>query len=171
MSEGRAEPGGGRGRVLLSAAGRGAAAGLVGVAVMTAVEKAEQAVTHRPNSYVPGRTLMTLTGRHPGDDVRPPVWNHAMHWGTGAVLGALRGVWAAVGLRGPRAHLAHTAVRLSFDQTWENVTGVGAPPRTWPHREEAWDTAHKAVYCLTTGLVAERLVPARLESRRGTTTH
>ena len=138
---------------------------------MTAVEKAEQAVTHRPNSYVPGRTLLTLAGRHPGDDAKPVVWNHAMHWGTGAVLGALRGVWAAVGLRGPRAHLAHTAVRLSFDQTWENVTGVGAPPRTWPRREEVWDTAHKAVYCLATGVLAERLVPPALESHRGTTTH
>ena len=156
---------------LLSAAARGAAAGLVGVAVMTAAEKLEQAVTHRPDSYVPGRTLLTLLGRHPGDDERPLGWNHAMHWGTGAALGALRGVWAAVGLRGPRAHAAHTVVRLSFDQTFENATGVGAPPHTWPLREQAWDTAHKAVYSLATGLVAERLVPPRLQPRRGTTSH
>jgi hypothetical protein len=156
---------------LLSAAARGAAAGVVGVAVMTAAEKLEQAVTHRPDSYVPGRTLLTLLGRRPGDDQRPLVWNHVMHWGTGAVLGALRGVWAAVGLRGPRAHVAHTAVRLSFDQTFENATGCGAPPHTWPLREQAWDTAHKAVYSVATGLVAERLVPPRLESRRGTTSH
>ena len=43
------------------AAVRGAVAGLVGVAVMTAGEKVEQAVTGRPNSYVPGRTLTALT--------------------------------------------------------------------------------------------------------------
>ena len=161
----------GRPEGLLAAAARGAVAGVVGVAVMTTAEKVEQALTHRPDSYVPGRTLLTLLGRHPGDDERPLGWNHAMHWGTGATLGALRGVWAAVGLRGPRAHLAHTVVRLSFDQTLENATGVGAPPRTWPLREQAWDTAHKAVYSLATGLVAERLVPSRLESRRGTTSH
>jgi hypothetical protein len=161
----------GRPSTLLSAASRGVAAGLLGVAVMTAGEKAEQALTHRANSYVPGRTLLTLLGRHPGDDDRPLVWNHTMHWGTGAVLGALRGVWAAVGLRGPRAHLAHTVVRLSFDQTFENVTGCGAPPHTWPLREQAWDVAHKAVYSLATGLLAERLVPPRLESRRGTASH
>src|SRR3954465_12844524 len=93
----------GRGGALLSAAGRGAVAGLLGVTVMTAAEKVEQAITHRPASYVPARTPPPLRGRHPPDDDRPTVWNHAMHYGTGAVLGALRGVWAAVGLRGPQA--------------------------------------------------------------------
>jgi hypothetical protein len=95
----------GRPRLIGRAAARGAAAGLVGVAVMTAAEKLEQSVTHRPNSYVPGRTLMTLLGGNGLDADRPLMWNHAMHGGTGAVLGALRGISAAVGLRGPRAHL------------------------------------------------------------------
>jgi hypothetical protein len=157
--------------VLRRAAGRGALAGLAGAAVMTAGEKVEQAVTHRPDSFVPGRALLTLLGRHPGDRDRPDSWNLAMHYGTGALLGALRGIWAAVGLRGPRAHLAHTATRLSFDQTVENVTGVGAPPRTWPPREEAVDVVHKAVYALVTGLLAERWVAPRLESRRGRASH
>jgi hypothetical protein len=161
----------GRPGLIGRAAARGAAAGLVGVAVMTAAEKLEQSVTHRPNSSVPGRTLMTLVGGNGRDADRPLMWNHAMHWGTGAVLGALRGIWAAVGLRGPRAHLAHTVVRLSFDQTLENSTGCGAPPRTWPVREQVWDTAHKALYSLTTGVLAERLVPPTLESRRGTSSH
>ena len=160
-----------RPRALGAAAARGAVAGLVGVAVMTAGEKAEQLVTGRPDSYVPGRTLLTLLGRHPGDQVQPLVWNHAMHWGTGAALGALRGVWAAVGLRGPRAHAAHTVVRLAFDQTMENATGVGAPPRTWPAEEQVVDVLHKAVYALATGVVAERLVRPALLSQRGTTSH
>jgi hypothetical protein len=160
-----------RGRALLPAAGRGALAGLAGVAVMTAVEKAEQAVTHRPDSYVPGRTLLTLLGRHPSDADRPTAWNHAMHWGTGAVLGALRGVWAAVGLRGIEASVAHTVVRLATDQTLENATGVGAPPSTWPPAERVVDVLHKAVYSAATGVVAERLVRPDLQSRRGRTSH
>jgi hypothetical protein len=160
-----------RPEALLSAAARGAAAGLVGVATMTVAEKAEQALTHRPNSYAPGRALLTLIGRRPSDDDPPLVANHAMHWGTGLTLGALRGVWAAVGLRGLRAHLAHTVVRLSFDQTVENATGVGAPPRTWPVAEQAWDSGHKALYSVVTGLVAERLIAPALQSRRGTTSH
>jgi hypothetical protein len=158
--------------VLRSAALRGAAAGLAGVAAMTVAEKLEQAGTHRPNSHVPGRTLHTLvTGQQPSDRERPLLLNHAMHWGTGATLGALRGVWAAVGLRGARAHAAHTVLRLSFDQTMENATGVGAPPRTWPVREQIIDGGHKALYSLVTGLIAERLVAPELESGRGKTSH
>ncbi|MBW3648897.1 MAG: hypothetical protein KY440_14215 [Actinobacteria bacterium] len=158
--------------VLRRAALRGAIAGVAGVAAMTVGEKIEQAVTHRPNSYVPGRSLGTLlTGQQPDDTDRPLLLNHAMHWGTGAALGALRGVWAAVGLRGPRAHAAHTVVRLSFDQTMENATGVGAPPRTWPVAEQLLDSGHKALYSLVTGILAERLVAPELESRRGTTSH
>ena len=47
---------------------------------MTAAEKVEQAVTGRPNSYVPARALLSLLGRSPSEEVRPPIWNHAMHW-------------------------------------------------------------------------------------------
>jgi hypothetical protein len=157
--------------LLAAAAGRGALAGLVGVAAMTAGEKVEQALTHRPDSFVPGRALRTLLGRPTGDDEQRVLWNHAMHWGTGAVVGGVAGVWAALGLRGPRAWLAHTAVRLAFDQTVENATGVGAPPHTWPVSEQAVDVLHKAVYSLVTGVVAERLVPPALQSERGRTSH
>src|SRR3954471_11094383 len=165
----RDEPG--RARALLPAAARGALAGLVGVAVMTAAEKVEQSFTSRPDSYVPARTLLTLLGRHPGADDAPPAWNHAMHWGTGVALGAIRGVWAAVGLRGPHWHVAHTVLRLSTDQTLENATGVGAPPQIWPRDEYLVDVAHKAIYSVTTGVVADRLIPPSLQSRRGTVSH
>jgi hypothetical protein len=94
-----------------------------------------------------------------------------MHWSTGALLGALSGVWAAIGLRGPRAHLAHTVVRLAFDQTVENGTGVGAPPPTWPWMEQAVDVSHKAVYSFATGFVAEHLIRPDLQPTRGTTSH
>lgn len=138
---------------------------------MTAGEKLEQWVTSRPNSYVPARALLTLLGRRVGDDEQPAVWNHAMHWGTGALVGSLRGVWAALGLRGLRASLAHTVFRLAFDQTIENATGVGAPPHSWPINEQVVDVAHKAVYSFATGMFADLLVPATLESPRGTTSH
>ncbi|WP_308220266.1 AAA family ATPase [Kineococcus sp. TRM81007] len=160
-----------RAALLVAAAGRGALAGLAGVAAMTLAEEAEQALTHRPDSYVPARALLTSLGRPPGDAARPLLANHVMHWGTGATLGALRGVWSVLGLRGPRAHLVHTAVRLAFDQTVENATGAGAPPHTWPVREQVVDVAHKAVYSLVTGLVADRVVAPRLLSQRGTSSH
>ena len=62
------------------AALRGALAGLAGTAAMTLAEKAEQSVTHRPDSYVPARTLTALTTRRrlPGS-ARPLARNHLMH--------------------------------------------------------------------------------------------
>jgi hypothetical protein len=148
------------------AALKGALAGLAGVAAMTAGEKLEQQVTGRPNSYVPGRTLDALVTRRrlPGS-ARPPVRNHLMHWGTGAAVGALRGIWSAAGLRGWRANAWHTSVRLATDQTLENVTGVGAPPWTWSRQDQVVDVAGKAVYSFVTGVVADRLITA--PARRG----
>jgi hypothetical protein len=160
-----------RGRRLGAAAGRGALAGLAGVAAMTAAEKAEQALTKRPDSYVPARALLTMLGRSPSDVDRPAGWNHAMHWGTGALLGALRGVWSVTGIRGGQATATHTVVRLAFDQTVENVTGVGAPPSAWPRSERLVDFAHKAVYAWVTGVVADRMVASDLQSSRGTSSH
>jgi hypothetical protein len=160
-----------RGRTLLGAAGRGALAGIAGVAAMTIAEKAEQQVTQRPNSYIPARVLLTLFGRRPSERAKPLVWNHAMHWGTGTLVGALRGVWAVTGLRGPQAHFAHTIVRLATDQTLENATGVGAPPSTWPRKEQLIDYAHKGIYAVVTGVVAERMIKPRLVSTAGSQSH
>jgi hypothetical protein len=162
---------GSRARELARGAALGVGAGLVGVAAMTAGEKLEQAVTGRPNSFVPGRTLLTLLGRRPGDADRPVGWNHAMHWGTGAVLGALRGVWAVTGLRGPVINAWHTATRLAFDQTVENVSGAGAAPATWPMQEQVVDVLHKAVYSTVTGFVADRWIAPVLASTRGRVSH
>ena len=156
---------------LIRAAGLGVLCGIAGVAAMTAGEKLEQAVTSRPNSSTPARMLLALLGRRPGDGPQPAGWNHLMHWGTGALLGALRGVWAVTGIRGPVASATHTVVRLAFDQTLENATGVGAPPPTWARGEQAIDLGHKAVYSFVTGAAADLLIAPTLESRRGRTSH
>lgn len=145
---------------------RGALAGLAGVAVMTVGEKLEQQLTSRPGSYVPARTLTALTtGRPLPESARLPVRNHLMHWGTGAAVGALRGVWSAAGMRGWRASAWHTSVRLATDQTLENATGVGAPPWTWSRQDQVVDLLHKAVYSFATGVVADALIPPARRSR------
>lgn len=54
-----------RDRQLCRAPARGAVAGLVGVAVMTVVEKAEQALSGRPISYVPARAAAVPGRRRP----------------------------------------------------------------------------------------------------------
>jgi hypothetical protein len=157
----------------LHAVGRGAAtgavAGLAGAAAMAAASKAEQAATRRPDSYVPAHTLGRLLGLHDPDGDH---WgrNMAMHYASGAVGGAIRGIMSAANLRGPLASLMHTNLRLSFDQTLENLTGAGAPPWTWPRDELAIDVSHKALYSVVTGAVSDALVPPAADSsarRRG----
>jgi len=150
---------------------KGAVAGVVGAAVMTAGEKVEQRLTRRPDSYVPGRTLSALVGRRLPETAQPVARNLLMHYGTAAALGMLRGLWSEIGLRGPVWTAAHAVVRLSTDQTLENATGVGAPPQTWPAREHVVDVLHKAVYAAVTGLVSDALVPARLRLLPGRVSH
>jgi hypothetical protein len=136
---------------------QGLIAGTVGGVVMTLSEKIEQAVTGRPDSHVPARVLQRLTGmpERPGRQPLPVSW--AMHFGQAAVLGVLRSVMANAGLRGPAASAQFTVVRLTNDQVFENATGVGAPPSTWPRKELVIDVLHKAVYAFATGAVADAL--------------
>ncbi|MFD0776942.1 hypothetical protein ACFQZ2_23650, partial [Streptomonospora algeriensis] len=134
------------------------AAGAVGVAAMTAAEKLEQTCTGRPDSHVPGRTLGRMVGLPEHVGHRSHLCNLTMHVGQGVLFGGLRGVMSASGLRGPWASGMFFAVRLTNDQVWENATGVGAPPWTWPRQELVIDLAHKAVYALATGAVADRLI-------------
>jgi hypothetical protein len=136
---------------------QGLVAGAAGGVVMTLGEKAEQALTGRPDSHVPGRVLERLAGlpERPGRQPLPVNW--AMHFGQAALLGVLRSVMAQAGLRGPVASAKFAVVRLTNDQILENATGVGAPPSTWPRKELVVDLLHKAVYAFATGAVADAL--------------
>jgi hypothetical protein len=154
-------PGSRRATGRLGSVGRGAAlgagSGLGGAAAMAAASKAEQLVTGRPDSYVPAHTLGRLLRRRDADRDRRGR-NLAMHYASGAAGGALRGVMAAANLRGPFASLMHANLRLSFDQTLENLTGAGAPPWTWPRDELLVDVSQKALYSLVTGALSDALI-------------
>ena len=137
---------------------RGLLAGLAGVAAMTLAEKLEQQLTRRPNSYVPAHTLERLLGMEHKPDEERLMLNWAMHWGQGVALGAVRGMMAAHGFRGPVGSFMFMNLRLMNDQTLENATGVGAPPWTWPVDEQVLDLVHKGIYAFVTGTVADRLI-------------
>lgn len=136
----------------------GLVAGAAGVAAMTLAEKVEQCFTRRPNSYVPAHTLARLLGL-PRPDARRLGLNWIMHWGQGIVLGAVRGVLAARGVRGPVGSFLFLNLRLLNDQTLENATGAGALPWTWPRDEQVIDLLHKGIYAFVTGALADQLVP------------
>jgi hypothetical protein len=152
------------------AALQGLVAGIAGVAAMTLAEKLEQLITKRPNSYVPAHTLKRLLGQpaKPDDDAA----NWTMHWGQGIILGAVRGIMAKKGFRGPVGSFLFMNLRLLNDQTLENATGAGALPWTWPRDEQAIDLIHKGIYAFVTGAVADSLIdgpPSRHDVRKGWT--
>ncbi|WP_323374760.1 hypothetical protein [Skermanella rosea] len=134
---------------------------------MTLAEKLEQAVTGRPNSYVPAHTLERLLGLPERPDGERLGLNWTMHWGQGILLGAVRALMARHGVRGPVGSFIFLNLRLINDQSLENATGVGAPPWTWPRDEQVIDLLHKAVYAYATGLVADRLVEIDDAAREG----
>jgi hypothetical protein len=136
----------------------GLAAGAAGVAAMTLAEKLEQRFTKRPNSYVPAHTLERLLGLPHKPDKERLALNWTMHWGQGIVLGAVRGLMAAHGVRGPVGSFLFLNLRLLNDQTLENATGVGALPWTWPRDEQLIDLIEKGVYAFTTGLLTDRFI-------------
>jgi len=139
---------------------------------MTAAEKLEQVFTHRPNSFVPAHTLERLL-RLPHKPDTERLWlNWTMHWGQGIVLGPVRGLMAARGLRGPVGSFLFMNLRLLNDQTLENATGVGALPWTWPVDEQVIDLLHKGIYAFATGAAADRLITGpdrRVVPRKGWT--
>jgi hypothetical protein len=138
------------------AALQGLLAGLAGVAAMTLAEKVEQLITKRPNSYVPAHTLERLLGlkhQRNSDSI-----NWAMHWGQGILLGAVRGIMAKKGIRGPVGSFMFMNLRLLNDQTLENATGVGALPWTWPKDEQVIDLIHKGIYAFVAGAVADAII-------------
>jgi hypothetical protein len=66
---------------------------------MALTARLEQLVTDRPSTYVPAHTLAHLLRLHRPDEDRV-LRNLAMHFGTGALGGVLRGAMAAANLRG-----------------------------------------------------------------------
>ncbi|MGF9764798.1 hypothetical protein AAII07_57985 [Microvirga sp. 0TCS3.31] len=138
---------------------------------MTLVEKLEQALTRRPNSYVPAHTLERLLGLPHRPDHERLLLNWAMHWGQGMALGAVRALMAQHGFRGPVGSFLYLNLRLLNDQTLENATGVGAPPWTWPVDEQVIDLLHKAIYAYATGAAADRLVKGPQGQTRRKSSH
>ena len=140
---------------------KGLIAGAAGLAAMTLLEKLEQSVSGRRDSYVPAHTLERLLKQPHKPDRERLGMNWAMHWGQGILLGAVRGWMAEAGVRGPVGSFLHMNLRLLNDQTLENSTGVGAPPWTWPVDEQVIDLVGKGTYAFVTGAVADALIPSR----------
>jgi hypothetical protein len=118
----------------------------------------EQLVTHRPNSYVPGRTTATHLGLSNYFGKHPDVLNHVHHFGMGIVAAPIRALMSYYGIIGPVACFIHTGIRIMMDQVVENTAGTSALPWTWPINEQVIDILHKGVYSLVVGYTCDKLI-------------
>lgn len=59
----------------------------------------------------------------------------------------------------PSGHASFRNLRLLNAQILENLTGIGAPPWTWPHDEQVIDLLHIGIYGVVSDAVADRSKP------------
>jgi hypothetical protein len=126
---------------------------------MSGSNKLEQLFTHRPNSYVPARTM----GNHLGVTAdfysrNVDLLNNLHHYGMGMLAGPVRAIMSYYGVIGPVATFIHTGIRIIMDQSVELTAGTSALPWTWPINEQVVDVLHKGVYALVTGYLCDKMV-------------
>lgn len=134
---------------------RGAVAGAIGTAVMTAAQAAEMRVSGRPPSLVPGEVAAKLLGRKGRGEVER--LSLPMHLAHGLANGTLRAMIGRAGLHGPGASALHFGALWSSDVALYMALGVAGPPRRWTFDELYPDVLHKAIYCAATGAAYDRL--------------
>ncbi len=136
---------------------KGALAGLIGTAAMTAAQTAEMRVTGREPSLVPGRVASKLLRLQPKDDAALSRISIGMHWTHGMTMGTVRALLGRTGLRGPGALAAHFALMWSGDVMLYKALGIAAWPWQWSLEELAPDLLHKGVYAAVTSAAYDRL--------------
>jgi hypothetical protein len=135
-----------------SALGKGVVAGAVGTAVLTAAQRIEMALSGREESSAPAEAVEKVLDLEPGSERAEARLSQLTHWAYGTGWGAVRGLLAAAGLKGPAATLTH------FGLVWGAALGMMpaldlAPPATeWEKEQVLKDAGFHALYAVATGL-------------------
>jgi len=136
---------------------KGALAGLIGTAAMTAAQAAEMRVTGRKPSLVPGHVASKLMRLEPADDEALSRISIRMHWAHGMTMGTVRALIGRSGLEGPAAAAAHFALMWGGDVMLYKTLGIAPWPWQWSLEEMAPDVLHKGIYAAATGAAYDRL--------------
>ena len=138
--------------------GRGLAAGVIGTAAMTVSSTVEAKLRGRAPSTAPARATAKALGIASFEDgIAQARFNDLSHWGYGTGWGAVRGLLAAAGVRGPRATAAHGAAVWGSAQVTLPALDIAPPAIFWGAEEVAIDAWHHTVYAVATGLAFELL--------------
>lgn len=138
---------------------RGAVAGAIGTAAMTASSTLEARIRDRSASSAPADALTAVLEVEPVDNDAEQRLSSIAHWGYGTAWGTVRGLLDGNrrGFAGPTA--AHLAAVLAGEQVVLPATGAAPPATEWGAREVAVDVLHHAVYAIATGLAYRALRP------------
>jgi hypothetical protein len=137
---------------MASAIGIGMVAGAIGTAAMTASSTAEMKLRGRGGSNTPAEALCRLLGVEAlGEQEKARVTN-VVHWAYGTGLGALRGLIATAGLKGPKAAMAFFATVWGGELVMLPALDVAPPATQWDAATLATDAAHHLVYALATSV-------------------
>ena len=136
---------------------KGAAAGLIGTAVMTAAQAVEMRLTGRTPSLVPGHVASKLLRLKPEDEEALSRISMGMHWAHGMTMGTVRALIGRSGLQGGRAAAAHFALMWSGDVMLYKALGIAPWPWEWSREELTPDVLHKATYAVATSAAYDRL--------------
>lgn len=142
----------------LGVIGRGAVAGMVGTAAMTAFQKlVEMPVTGRSDSYVPAEIAERLLGVRASTPQGRKRLNYAAHTALGAMWGAAYGVAALKGLRGQKAANAVFAAVYPTDVAMTAALGV-SDPRAWSAQDWVIDSVEKYIEAQATCVLFDRVL-------------
>jgi hypothetical protein len=147
---------------LATAVARGALAGEVGTAGMTAFQLfVEMPLSKRSPSYAPADLVEAVLPIHPASARGRTRLNWVAHFALGGVWGAAHGLATRAGLRGQRAVHAVFAVLYPVDVLVGAALGVYHPTR-WTAKDWVIDAGNKYVAVQATGHAHDRFLdPAR----------
>ena len=129
-----------------AAVGKGLFAGAAGTVAMTASSTIEMKLRGRPPSTAPATAAAKVLGVEPKGQKQEARFSNIVHWGYGTSWGAVRGLIAAAGLRGPRAAGVHFGAVWGGEQVMLPALGVAPPLWEWGVEEVAIDALHHLVY-------------------------
>jgi hypothetical protein len=137
--------------------GKGFFAGLVGTAAITASMTAEAKMRKRDLPPVQADAVEKIVGVEPRGEKEKQRLANLVHWQYGAAWGGVRGLLAALGLRGPAATLAHFFLVWSAAGIMLPAIGLAPPPTQQPPSEIGLSALHHLLYAGATTAAYEYL--------------
>lgn len=130
--------------------GKGLAAGLVGTAVMTAVQMVEMKVQDREPSTMPADAVKKILRIEPRDEQAEQRLAQLVHFAYGTAWGGVRGLIDEAGLGRIGGPVVHFLAVWGAAAAMLPALDLAPPPTEWSKEQVATDALHHAVYAAAT---------------------